>query len=245
MSIIPYKYILRFLTAVILVTLSASALSAQDADVVEEVRNVGEFTIIQVQDSVNVVYRNDALYNGTVRWEVTDKALSDRLLITNNKGKLKIQVHTEDFADDDHPSMPTVYVCSPSLSKVLNYSDARVTVESPAECEKIEFSQIGNGSIVASGLSVNEIFAKVTAGMGSISLSGTCKEATFRMTGTGTIQADRLNCDAVKCRIFGGGTIGCCPGERLNVTGIGSTKIYYTGTPEITHKGGGKLIPIQ
>ncbi|MDE5552886.1 MAG: DUF2807 domain-containing protein [Muribaculaceae bacterium] len=234
-----------YLVSLLLTLLSVTPVSAADPVPGEEVRNVGEFTAIQVQDSVNIVYRNDAALNGTVRWQSADKALSDRLIINNGKGKLKIQIHTEDFADDDHPSMPTLYVYSSRLSKVLNYSDAQIVVEAPAQCEQMEFSQIGNGSIVASGLSVNEIYAKVTAGMGTISLSGTCKEATFRMTGTGTIQADQLTCGDVRCRIFGGGTIGCCPGSRLSVTGIGSTKIYYTGTPEITHKGGGKLIPIN
>ena len=96
------------LVSLLLTLLSTTLLSAADAVPGEEVRNVGEFTVIQVQDSVNIVYRNDAALNGTVRWKSDDKALSDRLIINNGKGKLKIQIHTEDFADDDHPSMPTL-----------------------------------------------------------------------------------------------------------------------------------------
>lgn len=220
-------------------------MTAQDG--VEKVRNVGQFTTLLVQDSVNVVYRNDPQLNGTVRWVSGDNEVDAPLIINNNNGTLKIQVSTDDFDDSDtalYPDCPTLYVYSDFLNKILNYSDARIIVESPAKCPKIEISLIGNGIINVSGIDATEVYSKITAGMGTVTLSGHCDKATFRMTGTGTIQADELKAQSISCKIFGGGTIGCSPSEELYVKGIGSTKIYYSGNPKISHKGGGKLIPL-
>lgn len=209
----------------------------------ERIEKTGPFTAIQLMDSINVVYHNEPEFNGTVRWTDDENTDDSMLIIRNNKGTLKIQLDIT--PENEAPACPTIHVYSDFLSKVLNYSDGQILVEQPAACAKIEFSQIGNGSIVASGLNATEIYAKVTAGMGTISLAGKCGTATYRMTGTGTIQADELAADTVNCRIFGGGNIGCDPHEKLNVTGIGSTRIYYKGNPQISHKGGGKLLPVK
>lgn len=221
-------------------------MTAQDG--VEKVKNVGQFTTLLVQDSVNVVYRNDPQLNGTVRWISGDHEVDDPLIINNNNGTLKIQVSTDDFDDSEaslYPDCPTLYVYSDFLNKILNYSDAQIIVESPAKCPKLEISLVGNGITNVSGIDATEVYAKITAGMGTVTLSGHCDKATFRMTGTGTIQADELKAESISCKIFGGGTIGCSPSDNLSVRGIGSTKIYYSGNPNISHKGGGKLIPMK
>ncbi len=219
------------------------SLRAFAAEANERIEKVGPFTAIQLMDSINIVYHNNPEYNGTVRWTDDETTDDTKLIISNNKGTLKIQLDIT--FDNETPTCPTLHVYSDFLSKVLNYSDGQILIEQPAACAKIEFSQIGNGSIVASGLNATEIYAKVTAGMGTISLAGKCDTATYRMTGTGTIQADELTAGSVNCRIFGGGNIGCNPVKKLNVTGIGSTRIYYKGNPEISHKGGGKLLPVK
>ena len=43
---------------------------------------------------------------------------------------------------------------------------------------------------------------------------------------------------------MGGGTIGCWALDKLECRGIGSTRIYYKGEPEIKKVGGGKLFPL-
>ncbi|MDE6787366.1 MAG: DUF2807 domain-containing protein, partial [Muribaculaceae bacterium] len=60
-----------------------------------------------------------------------------------------------------------------------------------------------------------------------------------------TIQADRLEAVNVNCKMLGNGSIGCWPVEKLKIMGIGNTKIYYKGSPEIEKKGGGKLFPLE
>lgn len=231
------KSIIVALTAL---SLSPFGISAQENH--EYTTSVGQFTALQLQDNINVVYRCVADTTGTVAWTSTNPDFDNAFIFTNSGGTLKIQINTEDI---DKPGLPIVYIYSDFLNKVLNYSDSDIAVESIAPCPKIEFSQIGNGHILAKGIKATEVYAKVTAGMGNISLAGDCGEATFRMMGTGTIQADGLRADNVRCKILGGGTIGCWPVKTLTVRGIGSTKIYYKGNPEISHKGGGKLFEIE
>ncbi len=203
--------------------------------------NMGPFDVLQLQDNVDVVYRCVPDSAGMVTWHGHED-FANAFIISNNGNTLKIQVNTEDLG---RPDMPTLYIYSSFLTKVLNYSDSSITAESLAPVPRLEFSQVGNGRISAQGISATDVVAKVTAGMGTIALSGRADRALYRMTGNGTIQADNLESKQVKIKIFGAGTIGCWPVEALISRGIGSTKIYYKGKPEISHKGGGKLIEIE
>lgn len=219
-----------------------SSTKTEASDTKEYSQQVGQFLAILLQDKVNVVYKCLPDSSGYVRWSSDNHAFDNAFILSVHNGTLKIQLNTEDI---DLPDKPTLYVYSDFLTKVLNHSDADITVLSPQPCPKIEISQIGNGNIHIKGITATDVLAKVTAGMGTISLEGECESARYRMTGTGVIQADNLTAQNVSCKIMGGGSIGCRPLQTLRVRGIGSTKIYYRGTPEIDHKGGGKLLPIE
>lgn len=219
---------------------TASATESSDAK--EYSQHVGQFLAILLQDKVNVIYKCLPDSTGYVRWSSDNPAFDNAFILSVHNGTLKIQINTEDI---DLPDKPTLYVYSDFLTKVLNHSDGDITVLSPQPCPKIEISQIGNGNIHVKGIAATDVLAKVTAGMGTISLEGECESARYRMTGTGVIQADNLTAHDVSCKIMGGGSIGCHPTQTLRVRGIGSTKIYYKGTPQIDHKGGGKLLPIE
>lgn len=203
---------------------------------------VGQFTTIQLQDNVNVVYQRSETASGSACWRSTNPEFDNAFIVKNSGGTLKIQLNPEDV---NKPDLPVIYVYSDFLNKVLNYNDSTITVKSPAPCPSIELSQVGNGHIIVGDVKATEVKAKVTAGMGTITISGTCNQANLRMTGTGVIQADNLRADNVNCKILGSGTIGCWALNTLTVRGIGSTKIYYKGKPEISRKGGGKIIPLD
>ena len=104
---------------------------------------------------------------------------------------------------------------------------------------------IGNGKIVANEVKANEVEANFVTGNGEIIIGGSCKLAKYKMVGAGTIQADEMKADAVQCKVMGAGNIGCWPVDKLDVRGIGSTKIYYKGSPEVKKVGGGKLFPLS
>ena len=202
---------------------------------------VGQFSKLSVDDSVNVIYvggdgsPSRATYDGDAKY-------AHAFLITHKGDKLRIQVETAYVGD---PELPTIYVYSDFLKNASLSADATLTLKSVAPTSELSVSVMGNGTLIADGLKVTKIGAAIKSGNGTISLSGHAQTADFTMVGNGTIQADRLQAVTVNCKILGQGSIGCWPDEHLKVRGIGNTKIYYKGTPEIEKKGGGKIFPLE
>lgn len=202
---------------------------------------VGQFSKLSVDDSVNVVYvggdgsPSRATYDGDAKY-------AHAFLITHKGDKLRIQVETAYVGD---PELPTIYVYSDFLKNASLSADATLTLKSVAPTSELSVSVMGNGTLIADDLKVTKIGAAIKSGNGTISLSGHAQTADFTMVGNGTIQADRLQAVSVNCKILGQGSIGCWPDEHLKVRGIGNTKIYYKGTPEIEKKGGGKIFPLE
>lgn len=201
---------------------------------------VGQFDKLKVLDNVNVVYRCLPDSSGWVQYRGAME-FADAFIVTPKDGTLKIQVSTEDVG---HPDLPTLYVYSDFLTSVENSSSFEVMIENPAPCAEFKAKEIGNGKITVEDLRANVVKASITTGNGTVNVSGKCRKADLKMVGTGIISVDRLESDVVNCRILGGGTIGCWPVEKLSVKGIGSTKIYYKGDPDVRKSGGGKLFKL-
>lgn len=201
----------------------------------------GQFQKLKINGNISIVYRNLPDSTGFARY--TGDPDDDDLFsfTTKNDGSLKIEPADEKWGNND---LPVVYLYSDFLTSVESYSDREVEIEDVAPCASFNVTQVGNGYISVEGIRSNNVTAAITTGNGTINLAGVCVNANFRMVGTGMISADRLQADNVKCRILGTGNIGCWPVENLKVTGLGSTKIYYKGSPNIKKTGGGKLFQL-
>lgn len=202
--------------------------------------DVGQFDRLVVNDNVNVEYRCVPDSSGYIAFE-GEEEFADAFIFTNTKGKLKIQVNTEDVGK---PGLPVLRVYSDYLLEVENSSEFTVTVHNTMSVPVFTAKLVGNGRIVADNIRANETEAVIATGNGSIVLSGRSGKAVYKMVGTGVIQADLLECTQVKCSILGSGSIGCWATKKLDVRGIGSTKIYYKGDPDIKKVGGGKIFPL-
>lgn len=202
---------------------------------------VGQFSKISVDDNVNVVYVGADGSPSRVTYE-GDQKYAKAFIISQKGNKLRIQVETL-FVDD--PELPVLYLYSDFLENASLSSEATLTLKSVAPGSKLDLSVMGNGSIVAENIHATKIGASIKSGNGTITISGHCQTANFNMLGNGTIQADRLEAVTVNCKMLGQGSIGCWPTEELKVRGIGNTKIYYKGKPDINKKGGGKLFPLE
>lgn len=202
---------------------------------------VAQFSKLAVDDDVNVVYIGGDGTPSRVCYEGEQK-YARAFIITSKGDKLRIQVETEFVAD---PELPTLYVYSDFLMQASISSESTLKIEQAAPCSEVSLSLMGNGTLVANNLKATKISAAIKSGNGTISLEGHCQDANFTMIGNGTIQADRLEAAEVNCKILGTGSIGCWPVNELKVRGIGSTKIYYKGEPEINKKGGGKLFKLE
>ena len=201
----------------------------------------GQFEKLKINGNISVVYRNLPDSTGMARYEAPADNGDFFAFSTKNEGSLKVEPSDEKWGDEN---LPVLYVYSDFLTNVESYSDKNVDIESLAPCATFNVTQVGNGTITVDNIKTNNLSASITTGNGSIFLSGVCLNANYRMVGAGLISADRLKARNVKCRILGTGSIGCWPEENLKVTGLGSTKIYYKGKPDIKKKGGGKLFEL-
>lgn len=201
----------------------------------------GDFTKLKVVNDVNVIYRCSADSAGHATFQ-TDRQLADAFILTPKNGTLKVEFDAQIVGDH---AIPTITVYSRYLSEVENSSVGTVYVESVAPCPKFKAVQIGNGRIILDDVDCTELVASINTGNGSIIINGECTDARFRMVGTGLIQADGLKAQNVYCKTLGTGSIGCWPVYMLKATGLGSTKIYYKGHPEIHKLGTAKLLRLE
>ena len=203
--------------------------------------DVGRFDKIKITDNVNVVYRSVPDSTGMAVFTGAEE-FANAFIFTNSKGKLRIQVNTEDV---NNPALPVLYVYSDYLTEIENSSEFADTVCNTIAVPAFTAKQIGNGRIIAEDIQTGNAEAHLATGKGTIILTGKADKATFKMVGTGLIEAEGLEAMAVKCSILGTGDITCWPVKKLDVRGIGTTKIQYKGNPEIKKVGGGKVLPLE
>ena len=201
----------------------------------------GQFDKLKINGNVRLVYKNLPDSTGFAFYEAPGGNKDFYKLSVKNDGTLKVEPGDEKWGQTD---LPVINVYSDFLNSVESYSELDVKVESVAPNATLSISLVGNGSIIVDNIKSNTVKANINTGNGSIILSGDCVNADFRMVGAGMISADRLSADNVKCKILGTGSIGCWPIDNLTVSGLGSTKIYYKGKPNIKKTGGGKLFEL-
>ncbi len=204
-------------------------LSVRAEKLTEYVLFCGSFDQLKITDNVSVVYRCLPDSAGFMRFK-TSRRLADAFIINNSGGKLHLQVKTE-YVND--PELPTVYIYSNFLTKIDSSSEKTIEAHSIAPCPNLSIRQIGNGSISVDGIKAERLKAGITTGAGRITLNGTAQEASYKMVGAGTIMADMLEAQVVKCNVIGAGVISCWAQETLKVKGLGSTRTYYRGNPMV------------
>ena len=232
----------RLLRSILLCGILAAA-GIQNLEASSYEVNVGEFNRLKVCDSINVTYirtpQDDC--SGVVRFEASEP-ITDAFIFTNKNGELKIQVATDYASRTD---LPALTINSVFLTSAVNEGKGNVAIKDVAPCSEFKMKVIGNGKITAHGIQSTTCSITLETGCATLVAEGTARTAKIKLVGTGTIQADKLAANTVDCSIMGSGSIGCRPLENLNVKGVGSTKIYYSGSPEIKKRGGGTLIPLD
>ncbi len=228
----------KFLALFTIIILATSGMNAQK----HSYRlNVGMFDKLNVTDNVNVECRCVPDSAGYIAFE-GETEFADAFIFSNSKGKLRVQVNTDDV---NNPNLPVLRVYSHFLTEVENGSDFTTTLEGKIAVPALSIKQIGNGNIIVRDIEANQVTAAIATGNGKISITGKCDIADLKMVGAGMIQSENLDAGTVNCHILGSGDIYCNPKQKLDVRGIGSTKIFYLGEPEIKKVGGGKIFPLD
>jgi len=203
----------------------------------------GTFTKLVVPDNLEVVYVNDPARDGFATFEWEDK-YADALMFSNNgSGKLTVEV-SPDFIGKKL-DFPAIYVYSEFLQELESSSEATVTIQELPRCPQLKVTLFGNGTVNCQGVDVNKLTVALMTGHGVIKLKGRAADALYKITGVGRIDASGLEAVKVSCHVFGGGQIHCHPIDEIKLKGLGSTTVYYSGSPaKVKKQGIGKLVHV-
>lgn len=189
--------------------------------------DVGDFSEFKVTDGLNVEYNCSTDSAGWAYFEC-DPATAQTLMFTNKKNSLTIQIATEGEPGKD---LPTIKIYSMTLQKVENAGDSLVRIGKTLPVREFKGSVVGNGTLVIEDLKTHKADLAIRTGNGHLVANGSTIEANLRNVGTGKLEASGLNAEQVKCNILGTGPIDCNASVSLTVTGAGSGKVYYGGSP--------------
>ena len=235
---------MKNLIITLIISVAASfAINAQNCELKRYELDVKDFTHLKVVHGINVTYINNPDSAGRAIFIAPDSCVS-MFMFNNTKNLLEIQLNSDNKKINN---IPSITVFSKFLTNVENSGDSTVTIQYLASCPKLKARLIGNGKIIANEIDINEISGSISTGNGTLTLSGNCKSANLNNTGTGTIQAENLFADIVKCKMLGTGSTFCNAKNELSISGMSSGKVYYRGNPSEVKKRsvGVKIIPLD
>ncbi len=234
----------KFIIALIALT-AATLLMAAENDLKRYEVNVGDFSELKVLEGLNVDYKCSEDSNGFVVFNAAPD-IASVIMLNNNKSCLELQISTDGI---DYDNLPRITVYSRFLNKVENDGDSLVRVLSVAPAASFRATLIGNGGLALHGISTNNFVGAIKTGNGVIAVDGKSTKAHLSIVGTGSIQADDLSANEIKCSLSGTGIIECNPASKLTVVatfGVSSGKVYYRGKPDIKDRAPGvKILPIE
>ena len=233
----------RSLISVVMITMTVLVTFAQVSR--HEVK-VDNFTRLSLLDDINVNYCCSADSAGIIVFSSTQEVADHLMFNISDKGRLNIQV-SDEF--ERQGNLPTLTIYSSSLDEAENSGDSTLRISGlpPMKSFKVRLSD--NGKVIVRGVRASLLELQILSGKGKIIADGSCDDLSLRLIGTGEIQADQVAADNVSCRIMGTGSIGCdVRGGELKVSGSGTGKVYYKGTPSkvtVRKLGTIKAIPMQ
>jgi hypothetical protein len=145
------------------------------------------------------------------------------------------------------PSKLTIYTCSRNLKEVKITGSGDITLKGEVNAKNFDLSISGSGSLFVDSLVCKDIEAKIT-GSGNAKLIGVSSSASFKVTGSGDIQAYNFYVENAKCTVTGSGDIQTNVYKKLEAQVTGSGDILYRGTPETVNSkitGSGSVRQVQ
>lgn len=224
---------MRIIRISMLVAAASVAFAAIAVDPNRYELDVKDFSELKVTDGINVDYRCNPDSAGKAVFTAAADVAS-HILFVPNKNKLEIQL--SDDINPQYVKLPSITVYSNYLTVAENSGDSTLRVLTVAPGPKFKARVIGNGRMVVRDIKASQVDASLDTGKGTVVIYGTATTANLSCTGTGSIQADDLTAETVKCKVFGTGTIGCSPTKTLTVMGAGSGNVYYRGNPDVKNR---------
>ncbi len=206
--------------------------------------NVKDFSELTVIDGINVDYRAVPDSAGKAVFYATADLASAITFANDNRQKLEISLSESD-SKVTYANLPRVTVYSKFLTKVENRGDSTVRVMSVSSGPRFKAHLEGNGRLAVHNADATLIEGAIFTGSGVLTIDGSCTSAKLNNKGVGSIQADGLSAEIVKCVQMGPGYIGCKASSELTVIGAAG-KVYYHGNPKVKNRSiGVKLISLD
>lgn len=207
---------------------------------------VGNFNRLALVDDINVNYRCNADSAGLAVFDATQEVADAILFSLSKNGRMTIQVD-DTFERQGH--LPTLTIYSSSLDEIENGGDSILRVDGLPAMKAFKVRLVDNGKVIVRNIKASQLELQILSGKGKIIANGSCDDLALKLVGTGEIQADQVKATNVSCRIMGTGSIGCyVDGGLLKVSGSGTGKVYYKGTPSnvtVRKLGTIKAIPME
>lgn len=173
--------------------------------IVSENRELGDFTKVRLANSGDAFIKYGT--KREVRVEADDNIIENVLTEVNEKGELVIGMKRGSW----NMSKLNVYITIPKLSGVSVSGSGSIEVESGFQSDEMKTGISGSGSIRFKG--------------------GVATRHDVRISGSGSVTADKLEADDVNVEISGSGNSDIFVKKSLNASISGSGDVRYKGTP--------------
>ena len=197
-----------------------------DGDIVSEERLGGAFYEIEADGSYNVIVEKGP----TAVIVTTDDNLQRYIETTISGGKLTIETSNETCIDFSEETK--VLIRTPDLKGITLLGSGNIEANGFNSVQNFNVSQVGTGNIRLSGLIVNSEIEVNLVGSGNIWMNGKALNAKYKLSGSGTIEAESFPVQYCTINLSGSGNIHTYVHDLLNILLSGSGNVYYYGNPE-------------
>ena len=203
-----------------------------------EVRNVSNFSGIELKMSANVEYIQDSIYKVEVTAQsnllpVIETMVYGTVLTIDNKAWISGK------------SLPiTVVIHAPDMNKLRVSGSGNIHSKTAINTTSMEVAVSGSGNVSIPSVTAQNMNCKIS-GSGDIKIEGgSVSKEVFSISGSGNISTQELMSDDCVVTISGSGDATVQAVKTLDVTISGSGNVKYKGNPIVTTRitGSGKII---
>lgn len=212
-----------------------------DGPVVNEMRNIVNFSGIDLRVSADVYFKQDSVYKVEVSaqrnvLQAMETFVSGNKLVIKFKNNINVRTHD--------PIM--VIVSAPSANSLRVTSSGNISVTGNLTPASMELDISGSGNIQIPQLTTGYLDASIS-GSGNISVSGgDATEQKLKISGSGNIDLVNVLSNKTNTTTTGSGNIKINVSQNLDVKITGSGSVFYKNNPIVNTSitGSGKVIHI-
>jgi len=213
-----------FHTAMASVAILSASFVATAKDVAEQMRDVGAFTKISLEGSMDVEVK--------VGPAQSVKVIADSNIIDN----LRTRVRGDELEIDlDHGSYRNikkmlVIITVPMLEETDLKGSGDMRIEGINQ-ETFKAGLRGSGDVIVADAQVENMRIDLK-GSGDVKVDGTCGDIRINLQGSGDVRAKKMKCKSADVSLRGSGDVDLFASESADLTVQGSGDITVVGKPD-------------